>query len=82
MAGLILLFHFCLTALELTKTYGLMYGSLYSLLILAAIAAYSLLLYATGRLISSKLKKNSCHQKDGRLCRTMGHFVYYPKLLL
>lgn len=57
MAGLILLFHFCLTALELTKTYGLMYGSLYSLLILAAIAAYSLLLYATGRLISSKLKK-------------------------
>lgn len=35
MAGLILLFHFCLTALELTKTYGLMYGSLYSLLILA-----------------------------------------------
>ena len=27
MAGLILLFHFCLTALELTKTYGLMYGS-------------------------------------------------------
>lgn len=63
MAGLILLFHSCLTALELTKTYGLMYGSLYSLLILAAIAAYSLLLYATGRLISSKLKKNPAIKK-------------------
>ena len=48
MAGLILLFHFCLTALELTKTYGLMYGSL---------------LYATGRLISSKLKKNPAIKK-------------------
>ena len=40
-----------------------MYGSLYSLLILAAIAAYSLLLYATGRLISSKLKKNPAIKK-------------------